>query len=305
MRVMQNPCRSGERVIALGTFDGVHRGHQALIRTARELADEKGVPLRVCTFNRHPLEILRPDNPPQLLSTLPEKAAALARLGVDETELIPFDRQTADMEPENFLEMLRSRMKVRAIVAGWNYSFGRNGRGNAEMLREDALRHGYRVAIQEPEKLADGTVISSSLVRQYLQEGRTEEVPELSGGFYTLTGTVKNGKHQGRQIGFPTANIEPWRRKMLPKYGVYLCTLETGNGILPALANIGLQPTIPSGHVTVEAYALLEIPDLYGQKVRLELRKMLREEQRFESPEALAEQIQRDRTAAAEYFHLA
>ena len=92
---------------------------------------------------------------------------------------------------------------------------------------------------------------------------------------------------------------------MLPKYGVYLCTLETGNGILPALANIGLQPTIPSGHVTVEAYALLEIPDLYGQKVRLELRKMLREEQRFESPEALAEQIQRDRTAAAEYFHLA
>ena len=305
MRVIQKPQNAGERVVALGTFDGVHRGHRALLLTARQLADELGVPLRVCTFNRHPLEILRPDNPPVMLSTIPEKASQLFSAGVDETELIPFDRSIADLEPEQFLERMHSMITVRGIVAGWNYSFGRNGRGNADLLQKDGEKHGYRVIIVPPTTLEDGTVISSSLVRRSLMDGDMEKAAELLGYTYSLTGTVAQGKHQGHKLGFPTANIEPWKRKALPKFGVYTGMLETDTEMLPAVVNIGIQPTIPSGKVTVEAHILTENPELYGQKVRLSLLKMLRPEKRFNSVEELTQQIEQDRTEALRLFHMA
>ena len=305
MRVIRNAYPAGERVVALGEFDGVHRGHRSLIRSAKKLAEELDVPLRVCTFNRHPLEILRPQDPPELLSTIPEKASRMCNLGVDEMELIPFDRKTADLEPEEFLERLRTVMNVRAVVAGWNYSFGRKGRGNADLLTEDGKQHGYRVLIVPPETLEDGTAISSSLVRQMLKEGKITEAAGLLGRDYTITGTVAPGKHQGRMLGFPTANIEPWKRKALPKYGVYTCLLETAGNTFPAVANIGVQPTIPSGNVTVEAHILEQCPALYGQKVRLTPLKMLREEKRFESREELRTQIEKDRNEALVLFDMA
>lgn len=305
MRVIQKPQNAGERVVALGTFDGVHRGHRALLLTAKQLADELNVPLRVCTFNRHPLEILRPDNPPVMLSTIPEKASQLFSAGVDETELIPFDRSVADLEPEQFLERMHSMITVRGIVAGWNYSFGKNGRGNADLLREDGEKHGYKVIIVPPTTLEDGTVISSSLVRRSLQDGDMQKVSELLGYTYSLTGTVAQGKHQGHKLGFPTANIEPWKRKALPKFGVYTGMLETDTEMLPAVVNIGIQPTIPSGKVTVEAHILTESPELYGQKVRLSLLKMLRPEKRFDSVEELTRQIDQDREEALRLFHMA
>ena len=305
MRVIQDTHTAGERVIALGTFDGVHRGHSSLIRSAKKLAKEMEIPLRVCTFNRHPLEVLRPDNPPELLSTIPEKAIQMYLLGVDEMELMRFDRNTADMEPETFLERLRETTKVRAVVAGWNYTFGRKGRGDAKLLKADGESHGYRVLIVPPETLDDGTAISSSLVRKMLKEGRIGEARDLLGHDYAITGTVVQGKHQGRNLGFPTANIEPWKRKSLPKYGVYTCLLDTGETIFPAVANIGNQPTMPCGHVTVEAHVLDTDPALYGKKVRLTLLSMLREEKRFDSPEALREQIEKDRIDAMKLFDMA
>ena len=305
MRVIQKPQNAGERVVALGTFDGVHRGHRALLLTAKQLADELNVPLRVCTFNRHPLEILRPDNPPVMLSTIPEKASQLFSAGVDETELIPFDRSVADLEPEQFLERMHSMITVRGIVAGWNYSFGKNGRGNADLLREDGEKHGYKVIIVPPTTLEDGTVISSSLVRRSLQDGDMQKVSELLGYTYSLTGTVAQGKHQGHKLGFPTANIEPWRRKALPKYGVYTCLAETEKEMMPAIVNIGTQPTLPSGKVTVEVHILTKNPVLYGKKVRISLQKMLREEKHFGSVQDLVNQIDHDRSEALRLFHMA
>lgn len=305
MRVIQLAHPAGERVVALGMFDGVHRGHRTLISSAGQLAGEMGVPLRLCTFNRHPLEILRPEDPPEMLSTIPEKARELQKLGVDEVELIPFDRSTADLEPEVFLERLRSMMNVRAVVAGWNYTFGKQGRGNAELLKEDGKKHRYQVLIVPPATMEDGTAISSSLIRRKLKEGLIPEASALLGYEYSLTGTVAEGKHQGHGLGFPTANIEPWKRKALPKFGVYTCTLETGEISLPAVANVGIQPTMPSGKVTVEAHVLKESPELYGKKVRLTLLEMLREEKKFDSPDALKEQIEKDRNRALQIFGMA
>lgn len=305
MQVLQRPHKAGERVVALGMFDGVYRGHRTLLLNAKRLADEIGVPLRVCTFNRHPLEIIRPENPPEMISTIPERASLLYGIGVDEMELIPFDQSTANMEPEVFLDRMRSFLDVRAVVAGWNYSFGRKGRGTAELLKADGEKHGYKVIIEPPATLEDGTVISSTLIRQNLKEGKTERAAELLGYQYSLTGTVAEGKHQGHGLGFPTANIEPWKRKVLPKYGVYTGLLETANDTLPAVVNIGIQPTMPSGKVTVEAHALTESPELYGQKVRLTLLKMLREERKFASPQDLTAQIERDRNEAMQLFNMA
>lgn len=292
-------------MIALGTFDGVHRGHRALLATARSIALDMGIPLRVCTFNRHPLEVLRPQDPPELLSTMPEKALQMYGAGVDEMELLPFDRRTADMEPEEFLCRLRAMSDVRAVVAGWNYSFGRKGRGDAALLEADGKEHGYAVRIEPPATLDDGTVISSSLVRQKLKEGNLSAASKLLGYDYSISGTVAAGKHKGHDLGFPTANIAPWKRKALPAYGVYACLLETDTETLPAVANIGVQPTLPSGKVTVEAHILGEDRDLYGRKVRLTLMSMLRGEKRFDSVSALKAQIEKDRTEAMKLFDMA
>ena len=229
----------------------------------------------------------------------------MCRLGVDELELICFNRNTADMEPEFFLQRLRNSMGIQAVVVGWNYTFGRMGRGNADMLSADGKTHGYRVIIVPPETLEDGTAISSSLVRQTLKEGKIMEAGYILGYNYTITGTVAQGKHQGRTLGFPTANIEPWKRKALPKYGVYTCMLETEGQIMPSVVNIGVQPTIPSGNVTVEAHALEPCSSMYGQKVRLTPLTMLREEKRFDSTEELKAQIEKDRNKALELFGMA
>ena len=305
MRVIQRFGYAGERVVALGTFDGVHIGHRTLLNSAKNMSDKLSVPLRVCTFNRHPLEVIRPGFSPEQLSTIPEKAMLMSDIGVDEIELMNFNKDMADMEPEAFLKRLRSSVKLRAVVAGWNYTFGRGGSGNVSLLQDDGQKHGYEVIIEAPVKMNDGTVISSSLVREKLQEGNIDAVTELLGYRYMLTGTVAEGKHMGHRIGFPTANIVPWRKKALPRFGVYICMLRTNSKNIPALVNIGVQPTLPSGKVTVEAHALTENPELYGQKVRIILHRMLRTEKRFDSIQQLRDQIEKDRIAALKSFDMA
>ena len=172
MRVIYGNEKSGGRVVALGTFDGVHRGHQALLTTAKAYSREHGIPLRVYTFDRHPLDVIAPEHAPQILTTLPEKMSRMCRFGVDELQLVRFDREMADMKPEAFLDRLRETMDVRAVVAGWNYSFGRKAGGDAEMLRRDGEKYGYDVLIEQPVTRKDGTAISSSLIREELLAGK-------------------------------------------------------------------------------------------------------------------------------------
>ena len=302
MRVIRGTEKAGERVVALGTFDGVHLGHQALLKTAKAYARAHGIPLRVYTFDRHPLEVIAPKFAPKILMTLPEKMSKMCRLGVDEVQLVTFDRDMADMEPEAFLCRLREAMDVRAVVAGWNYTFGRKAEGNAEMLCRDGKEHSYDVLIEQPVTREDGTAISSTLIREELQAGNMEEADSLMRGPYTISGTVVEGKHEGHLLGFPTANVAYPARKVLPAYGVYTCLIDTAERVYPGVVNIGIQPSLPSGKVTVEAHALEGKPELYGRKVRLTVIDRLRGEIKFNSIEELKDQIERDKEKATELF---
>ena len=302
MRVIRGTKKAGERVVALGTFDGVHLGHQALLKTAKAYARAHDIPLRVYTFDRHPLEVIAPKFAPKILTTLPEKMSKMCRLGVDEVQLVTFDRDMADLEPEAFLCRLREAMDVRAVVAGWNYTFGRKAEGNAEMLCRDGKEHSYDVLIEQPVTREDGTAISSTLIREELQAGNMEEADSLMRGPYTISGTVVEGKHEGHLLGFPTANVAYPARKVLPAYGVYTCLIDTAERVYPGVVNIGIQPTLPSGKVTVEAHALEGKPELYGRKVRLTVIDRLRGEIKFNSIEELKDQIERDKEKATELF---
>ena len=302
MRVIRGTKKAGERVVALGTFDGVHLGHQALLKTAKAYARAHDIPLRVYTFDRHPLEVIAPKFAPKILTTLHEKMSKMCRLGVDEVQLVTFDRDMADLEPEAFLCRLREAMDVRAVVAGWNYTFGRKAEGNAEMLCRDGKEHSYDVLIEQPVTREDGMAISSTLIREELQAGNMEEADSLMRGPYTISGTVVEGKHEGHLLGFPTANVAYPARKVLPAYGVYTCLIDTAERVYPGVVNIGIQPTLPSGKVTVEAHALEGKPELYGRKVRLTVIDRLRGEIKFNSIEELKDQIERDKEKATELF---
>lgn len=223
MRIIGRECDHGPRVLVLGTFDGVHLGHRELIETGRRYARERGVQLRVCTFDRHPLEVVAPQRAPGILTTIPEKAALMARIGVDEMQLLPFRREMADMEPEAFLAMLRAATDLRAVAAGWNYTFGRGGRGNAELLQEDGKKHGYDVLILPPVRMHDGTVLSSSAIRERLEKGAMEEAEQMLGHPYGICARSAGGTEDGWMA------LRVKRGKMLPPPGAYDCLWSTGN----------------------------------------------------------------------------
>ncbi len=182
--------KAGPRVVALGTFDGVHRGHQALLRQGSTLAKQLGVPLRVCTFDRHPLEVLR-DAPPMLLNSGAEKQALMAAFGVDELRLWSFDLEMAAWSPDRFLDALALECAPCSVVIGWNYTFGRGGKGNAALLRAEGARRGWQTVVVPCVRTAGGEVISSSAIRRKLQAGDLDGAEEMLGYAWPISGKVR------------------------------------------------------------------------------------------------------------------
>lgn len=301
MRMVRDPVQLAPCVLVLGMFDGVHRGHQALLTRGGELADAADQPLAVCTYDPHPMRVLRPDNPPPMLTTLPEKAALMAAFGVDDLCVTAFTREKADQPPEAYLAELARVYRPSTVVCGYNFSFGRGGRGDPAMLRDYGEKHGFRVAVV-PEVTLEGATVSSTRIRRLLREGALAQATRLMGHAYTLTGRVEGGKHIGRTMGFPTANVTPPPDKVLPAFGVYACWLEAGGRFYPAVVNVGRHPTLPEGPVTVEAYALDTSLSLYDQKVRLTFLWFQRPERRFDGVDDLRAQIARDAEACRAYF---
>lgn len=301
MRILRDPAQCGPCVLVLGMFDGVHRGHGALLTRGRELADQTGLPLHVCTFEPHPLRVLKPEASPPLLTTLTERARRMADYGVDALCVTRFTPAVAQESPAAFMSALNAVYRPRWVVCGFNYTFGRGGVGDGEALKDFGKQHGFRVCVV-PEVVIDGDTVSATRIRRLLAQGDIPAVTRLMGRPYALSGRVMDGKHIGRTLGFPTANVQVNPHKALPAFGVYACWLQAEGQVYPAVVNIGRHPTLPAGQVTVEAHVIDRCLNLYGKKVRLALLAHLRPERCFDGVDALRSQITRDADEARAFF---
>ncbi len=292
-----------ERALALGTFDGVHSGHRAVIGLAVELAAERGLRSTVVTFDRHPLEVLDPLHVPPLLTPMAEKLHLIEQLGPDELVLLPFDAQLAALAPDAFCdELLIHTLGARVAVVGENFHFGAGGVGDAEYLRRRSALHGCDAHIVRLVT-GRGETISSTRIRGLLVAGEIDEMRELLGRPLAVEGTVVSGDGRGRLLGFPTANIEVEVGAVLPSNGVYAGRLLARGVSYRAAVNVGTHPTFPGAEGAspiVEAFLLGFKGDLYGWPVRLDFLRKLRDERRFSTAEELVRHMRHDITAVAE-----
>jgi riboflavin kinase / FMN adenylyltransferase len=284
-------------VAALGTFDGVHLAHRAILAKALARGRVLALPAITCTFDPHPMEVLQPDRAPRPISTLAERLALIAGTGVDGALVLRFTRELAAIEAEAFVEnILVARLKVREIVVGYNHTFGRGARGDVSLLDALGRRLGFRVHVMPPFE-ADGVPVSSTTIRTALQAGNVEAAARLLGRSYAVVGKVVRGTGRGRALGFPTANLA-LDRPLLAGSGVYACEAELDGVSGHAVVNIGVRPTFGEDRLAVEAHLLDQSGDLYGRHIRLGFLRRLRDEQRFPSVDALRRQIAADVEAA-------
>jgi riboflavin kinase / FMN adenylyltransferase len=285
----------GESVLALGTFDGVHLGHQQVIGSAVAAARERGTRSVAVTFEPHPLEVLRPSAEPVLLTTLEERLALLSGLGLDVTLVIPFDQVFSRTPAQVWMdEILARRLQARSVHVGSSYTFGHLREGTARRLREWGRERAIAVTLV-PAVLIDGEPVSSSRIRGALHEGLVDEAARLLGRDYSLRGRVEAGAGRGRTIGFPTANLAvDSPRKILPREGVYATIVEAGGRRYGGATNIGRRPTFGGIGLSVETYLLDFSGGLVGTPVVLHFVRRIREERAFPGPDALARQIDRD-----------
>jgi riboflavin kinase/FMN adenylyltransferase len=287
-------------VLTLGTFDGVHMGHRRILQRLRELADAQGGETVLLTFFPHPRLVLNPeDNSLKLLSSLDEKVALLAASGIDHLVVLPFDETIARMEAETFVEeVLLKALGVKALVVGYDHRFGAGRKGDYALLCTMAATHGFSVE-EIPAAWVDDVRVSSTKVRNALLAGEVREAERWLGRPYSFTGTVVHGRKLGRELGYPTANIEPIDPlKLIPAVGVYAVEVETPSGVYGGMANIGNNPTIPGKGFSIEAHLFGFEGDIYDIAVRLVFRSFLRNELKFNSLDALKEQLHIDKESA-------
>lgn len=282
--------------LAIGVFDGVHLGHQAIVRTAVERARAYGGTSAVLTFEPHPDAVLRPERAPLLLTTTEEKLALLRSLGVRLVVLAPFDPALASTPAEAFVRLaLGQDLRARCVIVGQDWRFGARGTGTPGLLRRMAPEFGFRVSVVAPV-LVGGRRVSSTRIRALLTKGQVGAAARCLGRWYEVAGAVVAGEGRGRRLGFPTANVAPPPGKLLPADGVYACWSGTGR-LRPAVASIGVRPTFEeAGERRLEVHLLEARPraSLLGRKLRVRFAARLREERRFGSEQELVRQMEGD-----------
>jgi riboflavin kinase/FMN adenylyltransferase len=292
----QRALRLRASVVAIGSFDGVHRGHQAIIRLAVHRAQHYAVPAVAITFDRHPQEVLQPEHPPAYLSTLTSRLHLLLQAGLRDVLVLRFDRQFAALHPEAFLQsVLQRHLNARHIVVGRDFRFGHRRLGDVAYLEEAQARFGFTVEAVS-DVLYQGERISSSRIRRALLDGEVQQAAAMLGRAYVLEGIVVRGQRLGRKLGYPTVNLRLLAPQVVPRDGIYagrLLRLRTGEQY-PAAISIGVRPTVDGRARTIEAYLLGFGGDLYGEEVHLAFFHRLRDERKFESLEALKAQMERD-----------
>jgi riboflavin kinase/FMN adenylyltransferase len=275
---------SGPRRVAIGTFDGVHRGHRAVIDGSDT----------VLTFDPHPLSVIRPEATPKLISPFPVKRDLIAGLGVDELVVIPFDRGFSEQSAEDFVkDVLIRRLGAERVAVGENFRFGKGARGTAEFLRE---HDEFETSVTPLVEVA-GETVSSSHIRGLVAAGEVREAADFLGGPFLFEGEVVPGDRRGRTLGMPTANIVPDDAYVTPGHGVYAAWAHG----YPAAVNVGVRPTFQTGRgLLVEAHLIGFEGDLYGETLRIGFLQRLRGEKRFDSVDELVAQMQRDAAEAGE-----
>jgi riboflavin kinase/FMN adenylyltransferase len=288
-------------VLALGNFDGLHRGHLKIIERVRRGAAEHGGTPMAMTFDPHPPRVVRPDKAPLLLMTKAQRLDALARAGIGCVAVVQFSHELSLWDPETFVRtVLVDWLRVSEVWVGANFLFGHERAGNFSLLRTLGQRYGFRADKIDPVRYKD-FVVSSTRIRRLVAEGRIDEAGALLGQQYAIDGIVVEGRHRGAEIGFPTANLET-ENELVPPYGVYATTMTIDGIVHPGLTNIGVRPTFGETTPTVETHLLNYRGNLYGRRVRLSFVLRLRDERRFDDVDALKTQIEADQRRAERLF---
>jgi riboflavin kinase / FMN adenylyltransferase len=314
------PRRGTGNLVAIGKWDGVHLGHQAIIAALVAEARRTGGQSVVMGFHPHPMAVLRPDEAPAMVQTLEERAEVLSAMDVDVHLAIPFSSAFAAMSPEEFVrDVLVRDLDARLIIVGFNFTFGRGGRGTADTLKTLCALAGIPVWVMAPVR-EDGESVSSTEVRLYVAEGLMERAAGLLGRHFALTGVVVHGDQRGRTIGFPTANLKLAAGRQLPSTGVYVtrvtvldrpsaCTQGLPSSVEPrtgavygAMLNLGWRPTFQGKDLRCEVHLFNFDGDLYGRELRVEFLHRLRGEQQFQGIDALVAQLRVDEAAARAFL---
>jgi riboflavin kinase / FMN adenylyltransferase len=296
------PPRWTQPVLALGNFDGLHRGHLKIIDRVRRRATERGGTPVAMTFDPHPARVLRPDKAPPLLMSTAQRLEALGRAGIQGAVVVRFSKELSRWEPEEFVRVVLAEwLHVVEVWVGANFLFGHERSGNFSLLRTVGPRYGFRAEKIDPVRYRD-FVVSSTRIRRLVSEGRVDEAGALLGHPYFIDGTVVHGDGRGRPMGFPTANLAVVN-ELAPPHGVYATIAVVNHVSVPSVTNVGVRPTFGAGEAqTVETHLLDYDGDLYGKPLRLAFVQRLRDERAFPDVDALREQIQADCRQASRLF---
>ena len=292
-------------VITIGNFDGVHIGHQALFHEVIEKAEVIDGTSIAMTFEPHPIRVLKQNGHPPLITLYEQKAELIERTGIDVLICVPFDKAFASMSADQFItHLLVKKLGMKAIVVGEDYSFGQNREGNIDMMKAYALDYGFEVIVANWIKASKGVAdrISSTKIRELVMEGQMAKAEKMLGRNYQIRGRVVTGRDRGgKLLGIPTANIN-LHDELCPKTGIYAVTVEVEGRQHNGVANIGYSPTFEDHEFTVEVHILDFNANIYGEKIRVNFIKRIRDEIKFSNISELIDQIKMDIAAAREIF---
>ena len=291
----------GDTVIALGNFDGLHKGHQELINRTVKSAKIANLKSAVFTFSNHPKNVMSGKPIIKNILSWTDKVSIIKSYGVDYLISVPFDHEMQNMDPHDFImNVLVDKLKMKEAYCGFNFKFGHLAKGNAELLMKVGIEKDFGIHILEPIRI-NNIVVSSSYIRDLISEGRIDECEKYLGRYYSIGGTVVTGNKIGRTIGFPTSNIIIDEGMVTPANGVYV-TYCTFNGVrFKSITNVGIKPTIGDNKLTIETHIFNFDYNIYGKEIKVEFLKKLRDELKFSNLDELREQITKDKEMAMEY----
>ena len=306
MKVIQSIAAfnsSEKTIVTIGTFDGIHIGHQKILKNLIRAANNEGKKSVLLTFFPHPRMVLQKDNKILLLNTIEEKSGLLEKMGLDYLIIHPFSREFSRLTALDFVrDILVNKLNTSRLIIGYDHHFGKNREGNIHQLKEYSLLYDFKVE-EIPAQDIDDVSVSSTKIRTALKDGNLKTANNYLGYHYMLNGTVVSGKKLGGTIGFPTANLEikePY--KLIPKTGVYIIKTHINTVLYTGIMNIGFNPTVLGKHQTIEAHLFDFNEDLYGKEITIEFIYFLREEHKFKSIEELVVQLNIDKENAISYL---